>query len=233
MSTVSLVDISPSIVMRLKLSSTHSNTALRSDSRGMLASVVMKHSIVAMLGEIMPAPFTQPPRRTRCSPRSNETAISFARVSLVMIAAATSDPFFGPSPAMSVSVFGSKRDIGIGRPMTPVEDTPISVRFRPSGLATASHIALASRMPCTPVQALALPELAMMARRSPLRRCACETRTGAAFTRLVVKVPAELHGRSEYTSARSSRVAVGFLMPHAVALVRNPSGAPTPPLMRV
>jgi hypothetical protein len=98
---------------------------------------------------------------------------------------------------MSSSYFGSMRIIGIGRPITPVEQTPISERLRRSGLATASHIALASWMPCTPVQALALPELAMIARRSPLRRLACETRTGAAFTRLVVKVPAELHGTSE------------------------------------
>ena len=95
---------------------------------------------------------------------------------------------------MSSSYFGSMRTIGIGRPMTPVEATPISARLSPSGLATASHMALASWMPWTPVQALALPELAMMARRSPLRRWVWETRTGAAFTRLVVKVPAEVHG---------------------------------------
>ena len=64
----------------------------------MFASVVMKHSMVAMLGEIMPAPLTQPPSRTRWSPRSNEIAISFGCVSLVMMAAATSAPFFGPRP---------------------------------------------------------------------------------------------------------------------------------------
>ena len=49
----------------------------------------MKQSMVAMLGEIMPAPLTQPPSRTRCSPRSKEMAISLAWVSLVMMAAAT------------------------------------------------------------------------------------------------------------------------------------------------
>jgi hypothetical protein len=64
-STVSLVDMSPSMVMRLKLSSTHSSTALRSESVAKCASVVMKQSMVAMLGDIIPAPFTQPPRRTR------------------------------------------------------------------------------------------------------------------------------------------------------------------------
>ena len=195
--TVSLVDMSPSMVMRLKLSSTHSSTALRRHSPGRLASVVMKQSIVAMLGEIMPAPFTHPPMRTRCSPRSNEIATSLARVSLVMIAAATSGPFFGPSLETSSSARGVMRVIGIGRPITPVEHTPICERLRPSGTATASHIALASSMPCTPVQALALPEFAMIARSSPLRRWDCETRTGAAFTRLVVKVPAEAQGFSE------------------------------------
>jgi len=122
---------------------------------------------------------------------------------------------------MSSSYFGSMRIMGIGRPITPVEQTPISERLRPRGLATPSHIALASWIPCTPVQALAFPELAMMARRSPLRRFAWETRTGDAFTRLVVKVPAELQGTSEYTSARSRRVASGFLMPQLTALVRK------------
>jgi hypothetical protein len=109
---------------------------------------------------------------------------------------------------------------------------PTCVRLSPSGLATASHIAVASRIPCTPVQALALPELAMIARILPLRMWAWVTRTGAALTRLVVKVPAELHGTSEYTSARSRRRASGFLMPHDTALVRKRWGAPTPPLMR-
>ena len=170
--TLSFVDISPSMVMRLKLSSTHSSTDLRRFSLEIEASVVMKQSMVAMLGEIIPAPFTHPPIRTRCSPRSKEIANSLAWVSLVMIAAATSEPFFGPRRSRSSSYFGSKRDIGMGRPMTPVDATPISERLSLSGLATASHMALASRMPSTPVQALALPEFAMMARRSPLRRWA-------------------------------------------------------------
>ena len=59
--------------------------------------------------------------------------------SLVRIAAATSAPFFGPSPASNPAYFGSIRTIGIGRPITPVEQTPISARLSPKGLAMASH----------------------------------------------------------------------------------------------
>src|SRR5690606_13644388 len=73
----------------------------------------------------------------------------------------------------------------------------------------------------------------MIARRSPWRRWACESFTGAAFTRFVVKVPAEVEGSSEYTNARSSRSDAGFLMPQDTAEVLNPWGAPTPPLIRV
>lgn len=89
------------------------------------------------------------------------------------------------------------RIIGIGSPITPVEHTPTSVCFSPSGLATPRHIALASRTPCTPVHALALPEFAITARKPSLRRCAWVTFTGAAFTRFVVNVPALWQGFSE------------------------------------
>ncbi len=142
--TVSLVLMSPSMVIRLKLSSTASCTAIWRPSWVAFASVVMKHSIVAMLGQIIPAPFTQPPIRTRCSPSRNEIAISFWCVSLVMIAAATSPPRPLARPSTSSGNFGSTRIIGIGRPITPVEQTPSSVRLSFKPFATASHIAVAS-----------------------------------------------------------------------------------------
>ena len=168
--TVSLVLMSPSMVIRLKLSSTASSTARWRQSRERFASVVMKQSIVAMLGEIMPAPFTQPPIRTRCSPISKEIATSFSCVSLVMIALAKSLPLFNARPSTSCGMCGVIRAIGIGRPITPVEQTPTSVRFRPRPFATSSHMEVASCMPRKPVQALALPEFTITARRLPFRR---------------------------------------------------------------
>ena len=58
----------------------------------MAQSVVMKHSMVPMLGWIMPEPLAMPPRVTVCR-RSLSTAISFFMVSVVMMAvAAASEP---------------------------------------------------------------------------------------------------------------------------------------------
>ena len=195
--TLSLVLMSPSIVIRLNDSSTASNSPLRSVSAGIAASVVTKHSIVAMLGEIMPAPLTQPPSRTRCCPSSNEIASSLGRVSLVMIARATAWPPSRSSPATSSGRHGSMRAIGSGRPITPVEATPTSVRRRPRPEATQAAMVVASRIPWMPVQALALPLLATIARSAPPRRWVWLSLTGAALTRLVVNAPAAAHGRSE------------------------------------
>ena len=77
-------------------------------------------------------------------------------------------------------------------------------------------------MPCTPVQALALPELATIARNSPLRRWDCETRTGAAFTRLVVKVPAEAQG---FSSVVQQGMTVIVLLGFGVSVSAFGSGA--------
>src|SRR5208283_667839 len=58
--TVSLVDISPSTVIILKDSSTALLSALSSAERSMLASVIIKQSIVAISGHIIPAPLHMP-----------------------------------------------------------------------------------------------------------------------------------------------------------------------------
>ena len=123
--TVSLVLISPSMVIRLKEVSTASSSDFWKHEGLILASVVTKQSIVAMLGQIMPAPLAHAPMRTRWPPISRETAISFLQVSLVMMACATSSPLLVSRPATSAPIFGSMRIIGIGRPMTPVEHIAI------------------------------------------------------------------------------------------------------------
>jgi hypothetical protein len=61
--TVSFVLVSPSMVMRLKDWSTAKRMARLSSSLETLASVVMKLSMVAMFGQIMPAPLAIPPTR--------------------------------------------------------------------------------------------------------------------------------------------------------------------------
>jgi hypothetical protein len=87
--------------------------------------------------------------------------------------------------------------MGSVTPMRPVEQTSTCRHFRPSEAATASVMRFACSMPRGPVQALAFPALATIARMSALRRLAIETRTGAALTRFVVKVPAATVGCGE------------------------------------
>ena len=49
---------------------------------------LMKQSMVAMFGQIMPAPLQMPPMRTVFPPSFNSTAICLGRLSLVMMASA-------------------------------------------------------------------------------------------------------------------------------------------------
>ncbi len=128
---------------------------------------------------------------------SNDTASSFSCVSLVMIAFAKSLPLLAASPSTSPGILGDTRTIGIGSPITPVEQTPTSVFFRSSAFAASSHIDFASWIPCKPVQAFAFPEFTMTARKFPFRRFVCETLIGAAFTLFVVKTPPDVHFLSE------------------------------------
>ena len=177
------------------------------------ASVVMKQSIVAMFGSIIPAPLAMPPRRTVFPSISNSTATSLGKVSLVMIASAACRlPWLfaaAGNSAMEVSIFS----IGSGTPMRPVEQTMTWRDRNPRALAVASAMRLAFSMPATPVQALAFPAFAMMARASPDRRCIIDTRTGAALTRFVVNVPATTVSCGEWISAMSGLLLLAALMP--------------------
>ena len=86
--TVSFVLMSPSIVIRLKEFATDRRSSLRRTACGRAASVETTQSMVAMLGSIIPAPLAMPPMRKDPTGVFTSTAYSFAKVSLVMIAAA-------------------------------------------------------------------------------------------------------------------------------------------------
>ena len=88
---------------------------------------------------------------------------------------------------------------------------------------------LACSMPAQPVQALALPLLAMIARTSLPRMCSIETRTGAAFTLLVVNVAAAMVGPREKIIAMSCRPSLPGLIPQKALVATKPSGAVIPP----
>ena len=83
--------------------------------------------------------------------------------------------------------------------MTPVEHTRTCCIGMASVLAVASAMARAAIMPGSPVQALAFPELTIMACTAPRlsSRCRWETTTGAALTALVVNTDAPQQGRVE------------------------------------
>ncbi len=95
-SSVSEVDVSPSIVTALNVSSTslfRQRRAMRAPRCG--ASVKTKASIVAMSGAIMPAPLAKPLMRTVALPSFALAVASFGNVSVVMIAFAASSQASG------------------------------------------------------------------------------------------------------------------------------------------
>ena len=99
---ISLVEVSPSTVTRLKVRFTLNNSALRIISLLTAQSVVMKHSIVPIFGWIMPEPLQIPPMWQVVPSISNSTAIVFTFVSVVMIASAATRElsyFISISPA--------------------------------------------------------------------------------------------------------------------------------------
>src|SRR5437764_7449657 len=106
--------------------------------------------------------------------------------------------------------------IGIGTPIRPVEQTrtlaadgvlKLDRYFRSSferASAVIRVIAFASRIPCAPVAAFALPEVTTIARANfSAERCRLIF-TGAAQTWFVVNIPATVAGTSETISAISS-----------------------------
>ena len=156
----------------------------------MAASVVMKQSIVAMFGWIMPEPLAMTPKRTFLPPSSISSAAVFGCVSVVMMAWLAALPPSAESLLMASLTPTSSLSIGSGTPMTPVEATTTSCGVQPSASAAISCVALASFSPCSPVQALAQPALATMACAVPVATTAFEAKTGAAATAFCVKVPA-------------------------------------------
>src|ERR1043166_1119734 len=113
--------------------------------------------------------------------------------------------------------------------MRPVEQTITCISFSMRADATARAIRFAFVEPRSPVQAFALPLLAMITRTSALRRRAIETHTGAALTWFVVNVAAATAGVCEQISAMSGLFLFVALIPQNALAATKPSGAVTPP----
>ena len=127
--------------------------------------MVIKASMVHILGWIMPDPFAMPPMVTICPPISIVTAISFSQVSVVMIAFAASVPFSRePFFFCAIAIIPAATfSIGSCFPITPVEPirTPFSEIF--SASAAAFAVSLQYPNPSSPVHALAIPEFTITA----------------------------------------------------------------------
>ena len=162
---MSLVDMSPSTVMVLNVSSTASASAACSTAGATVASVVMKQSIVAMLGWIIPDPFAIAANFTALPPMSISRNATFVRRSVVRIASAAGIAS-SPSAATSAGTAAAIRSTGSGVPIAPVDAVSTASASMPRASATALATARSSAAPRGPTIAFALPLLATMARMS-------------------------------------------------------------------
>ncbi len=201
---MSLVEVSPSTLMRLKLTLTVSSRAVLIISGEMAQSVVRKQSMVPMLGCIMPLPLATPPMRTVLPPTVVSTAASFFTVSVVMMAwpAASLASADRSRAAQRAGIAASTAFTLIRWPMTPVELTSTSSGLQPRAWAAAAHMRSAFSSPWG-AQALAFPLLAMTARALPSARCLRSTWMGAALTAFFVNTAAAAQSTSETISATS------------------------------
>ena len=224
------MEVSPSTLIRLKLTFTVSSRAVLIISGEMAQSVVKKHNIVPILGWIMPLPFAMPPMRTLLPPMTVSTATSFFTRSVVMIAwAAASDASAEcSSAAYSAGMPSSITLIRRVWPITPVEETTTSSGLQPISLAAAWHILIAFSSPLG-AQALALPLFTIMARAFPSARCFLSTWMGAALTAFLVNTAAAEQSTSETIRATSFFQVALVLTPTWMPAALKPCAAQTPP----
>ncbi len=178
------------MVILLKERSTASPSALLSAPGSTAMSVIMKQSMVAILGAIIPAPLAIPTIAPSLEPTLTFLDTYFGNVSVVMMALAASLRLAEPSdPAISL-ILGLIFSIGSLTPMTPVEQgytrLPAIPRLSPTVRASSS----ASRMPGHPVQAFAFPLFTSIALALPDLILFIPSHTDAAFTLFVVNVAA-------------------------------------------
>lgn len=131
-------------------------------------SVVIKQSVVAIFGPIIPAPLVVPAIVTLAPEISNLRTARLALVSVVIIAFVKFCPALEESESFAAAFEMPAVILLIGNcsPIMPVEATRISravccvLSIAFSELAVLLHIEIASLSPFWPVQVLALPELA-------------------------------------------------------------------------
>ena len=202
--TVSLVEVSPSTVMQLKLASQACTSACCRKPGATAASVKMKPSMVAMSGAIMPLPLTIPATVTGRPPSVQVATAPLAKVSVVPIVVAASSHAHGAA-AKAASNPASALSIGSGTPITPVEATNTSDGWQPSCAAVRAAIASTAARPRLPVKALELPALTTSPRARPSTSASRHHSTSGDGQRLLVSTPATLVPSASSTKVRSQR----------------------------
>src|SRR6266581_233319 len=208
----SLVEVSPSMLMRLNERAAAWATRCCSASRETAASVATNPSMVAMSGRIMPAPLAIP---VTVTPRLSSRARcdrALGTVSVVMIVSAARAQLSSHRSATHAGRPATMRSSGSGSMITPVENGSTCRESQPSSRAASPQLAFARASPSFPVPALAFPVLTMNARRDlPEARCSFATCTGAAQKRFCVNTPATRVPSARVMRSRSLRPA--FLIP--------------------
>jgi hypothetical protein len=129
-----------------------------------VASQVMKPSMVAMLGWIMPEPLAMPPMRTGRPSRRSSRAIDLVTRSVVTMADAAAAEPVEVRAATAWGMPDRRGSILMGWPMTPVEAMRIVSGSMLRAWAVRRAASRVSASPWAPVQALAWPALQRMAR---------------------------------------------------------------------
>ena len=141
-----------------------------------------------MSGWIIPAPFAwaetvTPPQRT---------VQLFGKRSVVMIASAKLDAALGERRRAASPIPATTASIGSGTPIFPVSAIgDLRAARGPAPRPRPARIASASRIPCSPVSALALPALTDGGTHAAGSQRSRQTRTGAAAEALRVSSSAE------------------------------------------
>ena len=163
-SSVSDVEVSPSTVTALNVSSTPAFSSDCSAECEIGASVNTNESMVAMSGAIMPEPLAMPLMVTVALPSFAVDVATFGKVSVVMIAFAAAIQPSGAAFCASVPSTPSNLLASSGSPITPVEARNTSSGLQPAALAAIDAVSVVACLPVLPVKALALPEFTTSAR---------------------------------------------------------------------
>ena len=128
------------------------------------ASHSTRDNMVAMLGQIMPAPLAAPARRTEPPVSRISAPDNLGKASVVMMARAKSSRVAWPREAARAGTAARHLARSIRAPMTPVDAGKMEEGGISTAAPTISSVARQSSKPSWPVQALAWPELIRTAR---------------------------------------------------------------------